>query len=67
MANTTVTKVTPEDIAEIIERASKEPGVNDMLALLQLSQEITQVEQFSRSLTMQPIVARASSTAGWVR
>ena len=67
MANTTVPKVTPEDIAEIIKRASKEPGVNDMLALLQLSQEITQVEQFSRSLTVQPIVARASSTVGWVR
>jgi hypothetical protein len=67
MANARDPKVTPEDVAKIIEQASKEPGINDMMALLQLSAEITQIEQINRSMMVQPLVAQASSTAGWVR
>jgi hypothetical protein len=65
---TNANRVSPEEIAQIIQKASEEPGVNDMLALLRLSREITEIEQVSRSLmTTQPVVAQASSTAGWVR
>jgi hypothetical protein len=67
MENATVPKVTPEEVAKIIEQASKEPGTNDMLAVLQLSVEITEIEQINRSMTVQPLVAQVSSTAGWVR
>ena len=67
MANATVPKVTPEEVAKIIEQASKEPGIDDMMALLQLSAEITEIEQINRSMTVQPLVAQTSSTAGWVR
>lgn len=67
MANPAVLKVTPEEVAGIIERASREPGINDMLALLQLSHEATQFEQLTQSLAVQPLVAQVSSTAGWVR
>jgi hypothetical protein len=67
MANATVPKVTPEEVGKIIEQACKEPGINDMIAVLQLSGEIAEIEQISRSLTVQPIIAQASSTAGWVR
>jgi hypothetical protein len=67
MVNPTVPCVSPQEIEEIIERASKEPGINDMLALLRLSQEITQVEQIRRDLTEQPLIAEVSGTAGWVR
>jgi hypothetical protein len=67
MANATVPKVTPEDVAKIIEQAVKEPGTNDMIALLHLSREIAEIEQVNRSLIVQPLVAQATSTAGWVR
>jgi hypothetical protein len=60
-------KVSPEEIAAIIEKASKEPGINDMMALLHLSQEATEVEQARLALTAaQPIIAHVSGTAGWV-
>jgi hypothetical protein len=67
MANPIIPSVSPQEIEEIIERASKEPGINDMLALLRLSQEITQGEQIKRDLTVQPFVAQVTGTAGWVR
>jgi len=60
--------VSPEEVAEIIEKASREPGINDILALMRLSYEFNEIEQINRSLMMvQPVVAQASSTAGWVR
>jgi hypothetical protein len=68
MANPTVPKVTPEEIAEIIEKASKEPGTDDMMALLQLSHEATEIELLNRALTtVEPIIGAVSGTAGWVR
>ena len=67
MAKTAVTRVTPEEVARIIEQAAKEPGTNDMMALLALNTEIAEIEQVNRSLVVQPLVAQASSTAGWVR
>ena len=67
MANATVSKVTPEEVAKIIEQASKEPGIDDMMALLQLSAEIREIEQINRLMMVQPLVAQTSSTAGWVR
>jgi hypothetical protein len=67
MANTAAPRVTPEEIAAIIERASKEPGINDMMALLSLSQEVAQIEQMRLALTTaQPVISAASGTAGWV-
>jgi hypothetical protein len=59
--------VTPEEVAKIIEQASKEPGTNDMMALLRLSGEVAEIEQINRSLVVQPLIAQTSSTAGWVR
>jgi hypothetical protein len=60
--------VTPQDVKAIIERASKEPGINDVLALLRLSQESAQIDEFMRVLTTQPpIDAQVSGTAGWIR
>ena len=67
MAKATVARVTPEEVARIIEQAAKEPGTNDMMALLELNTEIAEIEQVNRSLVVQPLVAQASSTAGWVR
>jgi hypothetical protein len=67
MANARVPRVTPEEVAQIIEQASKEPGIKDMMALLALNTEIAEIEQVNRSLLVQPVVAQASSTAGWVR
>lgn len=67
MAKATVPRVTPEEVARIIEQAAKEPGTNDMMALLALNTEIAEIEQVNRSLVVQPLVAQASSTAGWVR
>jgi hypothetical protein len=45
----------PQDIAEIIEKAAKEPGINDALALLRLSQESNEIEQISSSRTAPPL------------
>lgn len=68
MANPTVPSVSPQEIKEIIERASKEPGINDMIALLRLSQEATQLELTMQALMAeQPIIAAVSGTADWVR
>ena len=67
MAKATVPRVTPEEVARIIEQAAKEPGTNDMMALLALNTEIAEIEQVNRSLVVQPLIAQASSTAGWVR
>jgi hypothetical protein len=68
MADATVVTVTPQEIAAIIERASKEPGTDDMMALLRLSQEAAEVEQIRHSLTtVQPVIAAVSGTAEWVR
>ena len=59
--------VSSQEVVQIIEKASREPGVNDMLARLRLSQEFNEIEQVNRSLmVVQPVVAQASSTAGWV-
>ena len=59
--------VSSQEVVQIIEKASRELGVNDMLALLRLSQEFNEIEQVNRSLmVVQPVVAQASSTAGWV-
>jgi hypothetical protein len=33
MANSTAPRVSPQEIKELIERAAKEPGINDVLAL----------------------------------
>jgi hypothetical protein len=63
MANTTVPTVTPEEVAEIIERASKEPGINDVLALMELSREAAQIEQIRAELAPQPLVTQVTGTA----
>ena len=69
MAEPTVSSsVSPQEIKKIIERAAKEPGINDMIALLRLSDEATQLELTRHALmAVQPIIATVSGTAGWVR
>jgi hypothetical protein len=59
--------VSPKDIEAILERAAKEPGINDALALLQLSQEADQIAQIRNGLVEQPLIAYVTGTAGWVR
>ncbi len=67
MADPAPAAVSPEDVKEIIDTASKEPGINDALALLRLCQESAEIDEFMRVLTaQQPIVAQVSGTAGWV-
>jgi hypothetical protein len=58
--------VSPQEIKELIERAAKEPGINDVLALMQLSQEATQIEQIRTQLSPQPVMMQVTGTAGWV-
>jgi hypothetical protein len=66
MANVTVPSVSPQEIKEIIDRAVKEPGINDVLALMQLSREATEIEQTIAEVTPQPLVMQVTGTAGWV-
>ena len=40
--SSTAARVSPEEIKELIERAAGEPGLNDMLALARLSEEVVQ-------------------------
>jgi hypothetical protein len=66
MTNPTAPSVSPEEIKEMIERAAKEPGINDVLALMELSQEADQIEQIRAELASQPLVMQVTGTAGWV-
>jgi hypothetical protein len=58
------TTATPQEIKEIIDRAAKEPGINDVLALMQLSKEATEIQQTMANLTPQPWVMQVTGTAG---
>jgi hypothetical protein len=60
-------RVSPKDIETILERAAKEPGINDALALLRLSQEAQGIDQIVNGLVAPPLMAYVSGTAGWVR
>jgi hypothetical protein len=60
-------RVSPKDIEMILERAAKEPGINDALALLRLSQEAQGIDQIINGLVAPPLMAYVSGTAGWVR
>lgn len=66
MANPIVAGVSPQEIREIIERAVKEPGINDVLALMKLSQEAAEIEEIRAELSPQPLVTQVTGTAGWV-
>jgi hypothetical protein len=59
--------VSPKDIEAILERAVKEPGINDAMALLELSQEANQIVQIRNGWAAQPIIAYVTGTAGWVK
>ena len=67
MADTVAPCVSPEEIGKIIEQARKEPGVNDMMALLELSREFNQIEEIRHGWSEQPLIAQVSSTGGWRR
>jgi hypothetical protein len=43
MADRMTARVSADEIEKIIEQASKEPGVNDVIELLRLSQEISRI------------------------
>ena len=66
MANPHVPNVSPQEIRELVERAAKEPGINDLLALMALSEESTQIEQIRSELSPEPLVMPITGTAGWV-
>lgn len=66
MTNPIPPSVSPEEIKEIIERAAKEPGLNDILALMEVSREATEIEQIRAELASQPLVMQVTGTAGWV-
>jgi hypothetical protein len=59
--------VTPKDIDDILTRAAKEPGINDVMALLLLSREADEIQEIRRGLDVPQIVSQVTSTAGWVR
>lgn len=61
------TGVSPKDIEAILEKAAKEPGIDDALALLRLSQEARGIDQIVNGLVAPPLVAYVSGTAGWIR
>jgi hypothetical protein len=65
MGNPTA-NVSPQEIQELIEKASKEPGINDVLALMELAQEFAQIEEIRAELSPQPFVTQVTGTAGWV-
>jgi hypothetical protein len=58
--------VSPDEIKKIIEQASKEPGINDMLALVQLSQECNVISQMQYTWSEQPLIGQVSSTGDWL-
>jgi hypothetical protein len=62
----TTSGVSPKDIQDILDRAAKAPGINDVMALLQLSREVDEVERIKREATVQPIVSQSTGTSGWV-
>lgn len=61
------TRVSPDEIRKIIEQASKEPGVNDMLALVELSYEFNQISQLQYAWSEQPLIGQVSNTGSWLR
>jgi hypothetical protein len=61
------TPVSPDEIKKIIEQASKEPGINDMLALVELSHEYNLISQMSVTWSEQPLIGQVSSTGDWLR
>jgi len=65
LADFTIPRVSPQEIKELIERAAKEPGINDVIALMKLSWETTEVEQIRAELYPQPRVMQVTGT-GWV-
>jgi hypothetical protein len=66
MTNAEASRVSPNEIADLIERASREPGLNDILNLLQLSREFTDIDHLRQSWGEQPLAAQVSSTHGWL-
>jgi hypothetical protein len=64
MDDSTVRSVSPQEIKELLERAAKEPGINDLLTLMKLSEEATQIEQIRTEMTPQAVVKHATGTAG---
>ena len=67
MADTTNhTRVSPQEIEAMIAKASQEPGLNDIVELLKLSDEASQVERQQAELFAQPCSAQVAGTADWV-
>jgi len=65
MTHSTPNVILPSDIEAILEKAVKEPGVNDLLAVLQLSQEATAINEMSHAFDSQPRVYCVSNSGGW--
>jgi hypothetical protein len=58
-------QVSPEEIRELIERAAREPGLNDLLALARLSDEIAQDNPAHSGVA--PVgCAQVAGTADWI-
>jgi hypothetical protein len=59
-------RVSPKEIEALIERAAKEPGLKDIAALMQLSQEVAQIDRFRTEMSPQPCFLQVAGTAGWL-
>jgi hypothetical protein len=59
-------RVSPEEIENLIKKAAKEPGINDVMTLLELSKEAAQIEEMRAELSPQPLATQVTGTAKWV-
>ncbi len=66
MQDTKSPRVSPQEIEALFERASKEPGLNDIAALLKLADEAMQIERVQAEASAQPCYGLVAGTAGWV-
>jgi hypothetical protein len=67
MADTTSnTRVSPQEIEAMIAKASQEPGLNEIIGLLKLSHEASQIEHLQAEMLIQPCAAQVAGTVGWV-
>jgi len=59
--------VSAHEIRAILEKASAEPGINDVLALLRLSADAMAVHQTYAEMAPVVTVSQTSGTSAWAR
>jgi hypothetical protein len=66
MPDATSFRVSPQEIEALFEKARKEPGLNDITALLKLADEVKQIEWVQAEASTQLCYGQVAGTAGWV-